>query len=601
MNSLLRAQTIQPKLTISHPDDPYEREADRVADQVMRMPDPKLGLAVQRSPRNIQRVCQNCQHELQYQFEVNRDERGRDIAQAKRKPVSGDDATNLESYLGTTRGGGELLSRSTRDFFEPRFGHDFSKVHVFTDGRAAASAAAVNAEAFTLGNNIVFGAGHYAPQSTIGRRLLAHELSHVVQQSGSGQLVVRRRTVRRDYATAASERGPLCDVRLTITGAPDSDTDDLADFIDAAMNGIRMACGSLPRSASHVINVRILYRRKMEFSDVERESYVAGRVSVLGRAADPAFIAEQQRIATAARLESNYTAAVSSGNWQMAAEYLNGFNDADITTRLRRLNLTQLGELRRGATINPRLGGGARLIAAIDAINRDAARVAALIHSYESALASSDWASAAEHLNGFSDSDIRERLRRLDRLELSVLRDGAIRNPRLGRGTRLVNLIDSVAAPALTGVGAACFDGATITVTKNRATHSCSAFTGSTGDPTPSGRFCVRMQGTAIIAGGLTGRVLQDREVWYLLEPQFPTTRFKMILHPGVQSSGCITVNDRACFDQLAVVLNGPGIDTGRGYDGYPPGNSAGVAEPERSVVCVAWLDVTSTRGGCGP
>jgi hypothetical protein len=336
----------------------------------------------------------------------------------------------------------------------------------------------------------------------------------------------------------------------------------------------------------------------MEVSEVARRSYVAARVSVLGREADPAFIAEQERRTRAARLESNYAAAVSSGDWQMAAEYLNGFNDSDILTRLRRLTLTQLGELRRGAANNPRLGGGARLIAAIDALNADARRVAALIEGYESALSRVDWATAAEYLNGFSDADIRERLRRFSRDELSALRDGAIRNPRLGRARRLVGLIDSVVAPpALTGVGAACFDGSMITVTKNRVTHSCSAFTGSVGEPTPNGRFCVRMQGMAIIAGGLKGRLLQDREVWYLLEPQFPTTRFKMILHPGVRSSGCITVNDRACFDQLAAVLNGPGVDLGRGYDGYPPGNSEGVVREKESVVCVAWLDVTSTRG----
>jgi hypothetical protein len=69
---------------------------------------------------------------------------------------------------------------------EPRFGHDFAGVRVHTDSTAAASAQAVNALAYTVGNDIVFNAGHYAPGTAHGDRLLAHELAHVVQQSGAG-------------------------------------------------------------------------------------------------------------------------------------------------------------------------------------------------------------------------------------------------------------------------------------------------------------------------------------------------------------------------------------------------------------------------------
>jgi hypothetical protein len=68
---------------------------------------------------------------------------------------------------------------------EPRFGHDFARVRVHTDKRAAESAQAINAHAYTAGDNIVFGAGRYAPGSPEGRRLVAHELTHVVQQSGA--------------------------------------------------------------------------------------------------------------------------------------------------------------------------------------------------------------------------------------------------------------------------------------------------------------------------------------------------------------------------------------------------------------------------------
>jgi len=85
------------------------------------------------------------------------------------------------------RSPGQPLDKAARSFFEPRFGHDFSQVRVHADHTAAASAKAVHALAYTVGSNVVFGAGHYAPTSGEGRRLLAHELTHVVQQGTAGQ------------------------------------------------------------------------------------------------------------------------------------------------------------------------------------------------------------------------------------------------------------------------------------------------------------------------------------------------------------------------------------------------------------------------------
>ena len=79
---------------------------------------------------------------------------------------------------------GSPLDAGTRAYMEPRFGHDFSKVRVHTDARAADSARSVNALAYTVGEDIVFGDGRYLPGSSAGRQLLAHELTHVVQQSG---------------------------------------------------------------------------------------------------------------------------------------------------------------------------------------------------------------------------------------------------------------------------------------------------------------------------------------------------------------------------------------------------------------------------------
>ena len=83
------------------------------------------------------------------------------------------------------RSPGAPLDTATRGFYESRFNHDFSGVRVHTDGRAAASARAVDSYAYTVGNHVVFGSAQFSPSSNAGRELLAHELTHVVQQSGA--------------------------------------------------------------------------------------------------------------------------------------------------------------------------------------------------------------------------------------------------------------------------------------------------------------------------------------------------------------------------------------------------------------------------------
>jgi hypothetical protein len=86
---------------------------------------------------------------------------------------------------------GQPLSSATREFMETRFGHDFSRVRIHADEQAAASAQAINAHAYTSGHNIVFGHGQYNPGAPSGRHLLAHELTHVVQQEDRASTVQR--------------------------------------------------------------------------------------------------------------------------------------------------------------------------------------------------------------------------------------------------------------------------------------------------------------------------------------------------------------------------------------------------------------------------
>ncbi|MBD3884275.1 DUF4157 domain-containing protein [Phormidium tenue FACHB-886] len=169
--------SIQPKLTVSQPDDPYEQEADRVANEVMRMQDPRAmeqGLVMRSRSEALQRQWSDSEEE---------DELMRKSSEAGE---IGEGA--IEQVNRAVRSGGQPLDQSTRDFMEPRFGHDFSQVRIHADSQASDSAQAIHARAYATGEDIVFASGQYSPGTDAGKRLLAHELTHVVQQTGGGSL-----------------------------------------------------------------------------------------------------------------------------------------------------------------------------------------------------------------------------------------------------------------------------------------------------------------------------------------------------------------------------------------------------------------------------
>ncbi|MGB7925200.1 MAG: DUF4157 domain-containing protein [Pyrinomonadaceae bacterium] len=117
-------------------------------------------------------------------------------------------------------GPGQPLDSSTRDFMEPRFGYDFSRVRIHSDARAAASAQSINALAYTVGTDVVFAAAQFSPATTQGRRLLAHELTHVVQQGqfassvrrAPGGLAQRRQTSVQPAPVVRVDPGATCDL-----------------------------------------------------------------------------------------------------------------------------------------------------------------------------------------------------------------------------------------------------------------------------------------------------------------------------------------------------------------------------------------------------
>jgi hypothetical protein len=177
---LAHVPVIQRKPTISTPGDAHEREADDVADKVMRMAEP-AAMAHSHSSPAIQRKCATCEDDEKKKLHTKRSNATSDAA-----------ALDTGAAVRATRRGGVPLSHDARAFFEPRFNHDFSRVRVHADGEAANAARGVQARAYTLGRDIVFASGQYAPATRSGRHLLAHELTHVVQQAGGAVASLQR-------------------------------------------------------------------------------------------------------------------------------------------------------------------------------------------------------------------------------------------------------------------------------------------------------------------------------------------------------------------------------------------------------------------------
>lgn len=148
---------IQTKLAVSSSADPHEVEADRVAEELMRLPESNG-----HEPLRVSRV-------------------GTSSFGQRVSPVIHEALTSP----------GQPLHAASRTFMEKRFGLDFSQVRVHADDKAATAARAIQARAFTLGHDIVFGGAEYSPRSVSGQRLLAHELTHVVQQEGGARCIQR--------------------------------------------------------------------------------------------------------------------------------------------------------------------------------------------------------------------------------------------------------------------------------------------------------------------------------------------------------------------------------------------------------------------------
>jgi outer membrane protein OmpA-like peptidoglycan-associated protein len=201
---------LQAKLTVNTPDDIYELEADRIADQVMAAP---THSQVNTAPPHIQLFR----------------------SQGDEGPLI-DAPNSVDRVLANS---GRPLEPELRQDMEHRFGYDFSRVRVHSGAAAEQSAREVSAHAYTVGHNIVFGAGQFAPGTHEGRRLVAHELTHVVQQSNSKGIPASHNHGRHSMPAIASSASQQVQRRLIVSGGNEARVIEYLNLVGTAA-GLRL-------------------------------------------------------------------------------------------------------------------------------------------------------------------------------------------------------------------------------------------------------------------------------------------------------------------------------------------------------------------------
>jgi hypothetical protein len=234
LSSKAASSSVAGGLRIGEPNDVYEQEADRVANEVMAgglakrhwsLPRPSGRGSLQRkcSCGGSGGECEQCKQEKEEK-----------MLQRKAAGHAGSDVAPpiVHEVLNSP---GQPLDRTTREFFEPRFGMDFSKVRVHTGGLAASSAEAVNSLAYTVGNAIIMNSGQYQPHAATGQSLIAHELTHVAQNSGTLQRFEKseRSEIAPHYGDVLNTAKDIAD-KSVVTGLVGGGNIDWPTFVDNA-------------------------------------------------------------------------------------------------------------------------------------------------------------------------------------------------------------------------------------------------------------------------------------------------------------------------------------------------------------------------------
>jgi hypothetical protein len=340
-----RPAPLQAKLEVGAVDDPLEKEADRLADRVMRIPDSAVPTGAELSaigPWKLHRLRQRCNDE------------GTARGEARETSIGGMAAPPLVQEA--LRSPGRPLDNRVRDFMEPRFGRDFSGVRVHDGDLASQSAESVGASAYTAGLDIVFAAHRYSPGTERGQRLLAHELAHVIQQKGRAPRIARQTAVHpasealEVSSLSVSQKlwqailhsgrwvGPELLARITaalspqelgamalvlVGGAIVQSIPVVGQVADGAL--VAWALYSLGSEAIHVVGEFVSFARKAVFADSEADLDEAGHhfanfVSAVGVDLAIAVLLHRASRAVSRRINTTNEPGGSGGGQVLAVE-----------------------------------------------------------------------------------------------------------------------------------------------------------------------------------------------------------------------------------------------------------------------------------------
>ena len=331
---------VQAKLRISQPGDVYEQEADRVAEKAMSMPSISFSYPAIRPIRKttegngIDKKCAACETKGQLES-----------IEISRKPSH---SSNLEASDQVTSeintvlpGTGSPLDANTKEFMESRFvGYDLSNVRIHTDAVAARSAESVNALAYTVGNDITFGEEQYSPNTTAGKRLLAHELTHVIQQNGSG---------REMKDLQDSQQMPIDQMKFgSASGTPFIQRQPKRTSQKSQLSTARPPAVSITGDKSwHLRFDKLAFRH-----EVAQWLFKAGKepsgFSITEYPQNGEYYSLEWDVSWAdltgeypteflSRLDDLFQKAVKAGDWKSASSYLGQFSEPDMAMRISRL------------------------------------------------------------------------------------------------------------------------------------------------------------------------------------------------------------------------------------------------------------------------
>jgi hypothetical protein len=213
---------IQAKLSMGKPGDKYEVEADKMADQVVSNKSGEASVQKMEGEEEVQAKCAECENEqVQKKGEEEEVQAKTDQSQSK--------GAGIEGKL-RNGSGGQSMDAKTKAEMESGFGADFSNVNIHTDSEAAQMSQDIGAQAFTHGNDIYFNEGKYNPNSKQGKHLLAHELTHTIQQKGMVQKKVQKQTDAVTYTCSGSAARGTFNGRITISGTTDAPDGTVISF-----------------------------------------------------------------------------------------------------------------------------------------------------------------------------------------------------------------------------------------------------------------------------------------------------------------------------------------------------------------------------------